>query len=164
MVRWESFPNPKAKEGSSCPLDLDSANAGRDADRYISVYSDGSADLETVPGSLESLLSPQTQKAHEVLYHGVTNQSSKENFISTGLFNLKSRTSGKCTTFFPRKWESTNKGLSTPNTSQTSKLDVIAWIPNQPWHRAYVLDSVWKGKQTSFTSKSLVVLCLLIEH
>lgn len=75
-------------------------NANRDADRYLSVYSDGSADLETVPGSWESLLSPQTQKAHEVLYHGVTNQSSKENFISTDLFNLKSRTSGKCTTFF----------------------------------------------------------------
>ncbi|ERN02512.1 hypothetical protein AMTR_s00083p00050770 [Amborella trichopoda] len=47
----------------------DSANAGRDADIHISVYSDGSVDLETVPGSLESLLSPQTQKAHEVLYH-----------------------------------------------------------------------------------------------
>lgn len=53
-------------------------NANREADRYISMYSDGSADLETVPGSWESLLSPQTQKAHEVLYHGVTNQSSKD--------------------------------------------------------------------------------------
>ena len=86
-------------------------NANRAADRYISVYSDGSADLETVPGSWESLLSPQTQKAHEVLYHGVTNQSSKENFISTDLFNLKSRTSGKCTTFFSQEMGEYEQGV-----------------------------------------------------